>query len=123
MTPTPTTKQTCQASKANGQPCRAYATSGGLYCYLHSPERAQEAHAARVAGGFARNKPAPAEPIDLSTPELQRIAIEQTIDRVRAGAEHAGIARLVLYGVSLARPIVELEDITKRIEALENGKA
>lgn len=118
-TPTPIAKPTCTATKADGTACRAYAKPGGAFCFQHDPERAQAARAASVAGGIARNKPAPAEPIDLSTPELQRRAIEQTIDRVRAGQEPVGVARLVLYGISLARPIVELESIEARIAALE----
>jgi hypothetical protein len=121
----PTTKQVCQAERANGQPCRAYAMSGVQWCYLHSPERAQEAQEARVAGGYARNKPAPAEPVSLRTIDDQIAAIEQTIDRVRAGNEGVNVARLVLYGISLARPLVELGEIEERIRALEgnNGKA
>lgn len=120
-TPTPTTKQVCSALKADGKPCRAYAVQDSQYCHFHAPERSGEATAARKAGGKARSKPSPAEPIDLSTPELQRRAIETTIDRVRSGDETSNVARLVLYGISLARPIVEAEEIVKRLDALEQA--
>lgn len=74
---------------------------------------------ARAAGGVARNKPAPADPVSLRTIDNQLATIEATIDRVRAGDEAVGVARLVLYGVSLARPLVELGELEERIRALE----
>lgn len=127
MTPPTTTKQMqrCTALKSDGRPCRAHARVGAAFCYLHDPERRLEAQAARIAGGYARSKPAPAEPVSLRTIDDQIAAIEQTIDRVRAGDEGVNVARLVLYGISLARPLVELGEIEERIRALEgnNGKA
>ena len=77
--PPPVSKQACAALNARGEPCRAGAKQGMSYCYLHDPERRLEAAAARAKGGKHRSKPKPAPPIDLSTPELQRRAIEQTI--------------------------------------------
>ncbi|NJN17391.1 MAG: hypothetical protein HC822_14525 [Oscillochloris sp.] len=71
----------------------------------------------------ARAKPAPSAPIDLGTIQAQLIALEETINRVRAGDEPVGVARLVLYGISLARPLVELGDLEKRIAALEERYA
>jgi hypothetical protein len=75
--------------------------------------------AARAKGGANRSKPKPAPPIDLRTPELQRLAIQQTIDRVRRGDESLNIGRFVVYAVRLTRPILELEDLAERIAALE----
>lgn len=116
------TKQTCKALRTDGAPCRALAGKEDTdYCFMHSPARAQQATEARAAGGVARNKPAPAPPIGLRSIDAQLEAIEQTIDRVRGGKEHATIARLVLYGVSLARPLVELGALEERIKALESA--
>lgn len=114
----PTTKQGCQALNAAGKPCRAGAQTDKQYCYMHDPELQHQATAARVAGGKARNKPAPAPPIDLSTPELQRRAIEHTIDRVRAGDESISIGRFVIYAIGTLRGLFD-EEAMKRLEALE----
>lgn len=123
MIPTPTTTQVCQAVKSDGTPCRAYARQGKAHCVMHDPEHAAAMRAARVAGGAAARKPAPAEPIKLATIAEQLSALEQTIDRVRAGKESVGVARLVLYGVSLARPLVELGELEERIRRLEEHHA
>jgi hypothetical protein len=118
-TPTPVTRQTCAALNAAGEPCKAGVKNGALYCFQHDPDRALDVAAARAKGGKNHSKPKPAPPIDLSTPELQRLAIQETINRVRRGDESLNIGRFVVYAVSLARPILELEGITERIAALE----
>jgi hypothetical protein len=120
----PASKHTCQARKANGEPCGAGVRQGARYCFHHDPERAAEAAAARRAGGQARMRPAgqvvaaPAEPIDLSTPEAQRKAIEATIDRVRSGMEPLNIGRFVIYAISVARGVYD-DDLARRLDALE----
>jgi hypothetical protein len=121
-TPPPTTKQVCVGVKRDGTPCRAHAASGSQYCYLHDPARQAAARAARSRGGKARNKPAPAPPIDLSTPELQRRAVEETIDRVRRGDEPLNVGRFVVYAVSVVRAVAD-DDLVKRLEALEQAYA
>ena len=121
--PPPVTKQACKAVNRHGKPCQAGVGEGADYCFQHDPARAEQAAAARKQGGKQggkqRAKPAPAPPIDLSTPELQRRAIEQTIDRVRAGDEPLNTGRFVVYAVSLARPILEMEEMDARLRALE----
>lgn len=119
-TPPPASRLTCAALNSRGEPCKAGARKGALYCFQHDPERQAEVAAARVKGGkHAHSKPKPAAPADLSTPELQRLALQDTIDRVRRGDESVQIARTVLYAVSLARPVLEMEEIAERLEALE----
>lgn len=112
----------CKATRRDGQPCRAPAGYNSEYCFMHSPERAQEAQEARRAGGRNQAKPTPAEPANLRTIDDQIGAIEETIDRVRRGDEPVNVARLVLYGISLARPLVELGEIEARLQALEEGR-
>lgn len=124
MPPTPTSKVVCSATRADGQPCRAYARTGRQVCTMHDPEHRAAMDAARAAGGRAGGIPAPAEPIKLKTLDEQLAALEETIDRVRAGKEPLGVARLVLYGISLARPIIQLGEMEERLKALEelNGQ-
>jgi len=115
----PVTKQTCQELNKHGEPCRGGVAEGKQWCFAHDPDRLLEVAVARAKGGANRGKPKPAAPIDLSTPELQRLAIQETINRVRRGDESLNIGRFVVYAVSLARPILELEDLAERIAALE----
>ena len=118
--PPPVTTQACQAQNKRGEPCRAGVRDGQAYCFAHDPERRLAAAAARAKGGANSKRATPsAAPIDLSTPELQRRAIEQTIDRVRSGEEPLNTGRFVVYAVSLARPVMELEAIAARLDALE----
>jgi hypothetical protein len=119
-TPPPVTTQACQAVNKRGAPCRAGVSAGQAFCFAHDPERRLEAAAARAKGGAnSKRSTPPATPIDLSTPELQRQAIEQAIDRVRAGDEPLSLGRFVVYAVSLARPVMELEAIAARLDVLE----
>lgn len=114
----PATKQTCQALNAAGQPCRSGVRLGAAYCFQHDPARQEAARAARMAGGKARARPAPAPPIDLSTPELQRRAIEETIDRVRRGDEPLNVGRFVIYAISVVRGVFD-DDQARRLDELE----
>jgi hypothetical protein len=115
----PVTRQACAALNSRGEPCKAGLKKGARYCFQHDPDRMLEAAAARAKGGKHHSKPKPAPPIDLSTPELQRKAIEQAIDRVRGGDESLNIGRFVVYAISVARNIIELEDLAVRIQMLE----
>lgn len=112
-------RRLCTATRTDGTPCRPLARTGRPFCAAHDPEHAEAMRAIRSAGGQARSTPEPAEPIKLGTIAEQLQALETTIDRVRAGAESVGIARLVLYGISLARPLVELGELEERLAALE----
>ncbi len=116
----PVTTQACQAVNKRGEPCHAGVRAGQAFCFQHDPARAAEVTAARAKGGAHSKRATPALPIDLSTPELQRRAIEQTIDRVRSGEEPLNTGRFVVYAISLARPIIEMEAIVARLDALED---
>lgn len=121
MSDTPTrTSEVCKALRRDGQQCRAKTGYNAEYCFVHDPDRQQAATEARSAGGKNRFKPAPAEPINLRTIDAQLTAIESTIDRVRAHQEPVNVARLALYGISLARPLIELAELEERIKALES---
>lgn len=126
MPPTPASEQAprCQASRADGVPCRAGVRPGASFCFQHDPARQAQAQAARAAGGKARSTPAPAAPIDLTTPESCIAALQETVDRVRRGDEPLGVARLVVYSISVARAIVQsdLEERLGRLEAAIRGR-
>lgn len=120
MTPPPATTQACQGTNKRGQPCGAGVRVGQAYCFQHDPERAVEAAAARVKGGANSKKPAPPAPLDLSSPEAQRKAVEATIDRMRRGDEPVNMARTAIYGIQVARAIID-DTLVKRLDALEEA--
>ena len=121
-TPPPASTPRCAALNANGKPCRAGVRPGAAYCFQHDPARNVDAAAARAAGGKSRRRPTPAPPIDLSTPEQQRRAIEQTIDRVRRGDEPLSIGRFVIYAISVVRGVTD-NALIERLDALEEAYA
>lgn len=117
----PTTKHMCIARTKDGRPCQMAPLEAGAYCFVHAPERIDEAAEARRKGGVNRNKPAPCEPVDLATPEARRRAIEQTIDRVRRGEEPLNTGRFVVWAISLAQTVIDQEELAARLEALEDA--
>lgn len=126
MPPTPASEHigACQARRADGAPCRAGVRPGAEYCFQHDPARQTQAQAARTAGGKARSTPAPAAPIDLTTPEACIAALQETVDRVRRGDEGVNVGKLVIYAIATARAIVQsdLEERLSRLEAAMRGK-
>ncbi len=111
----------CTGTNARGRACMAWAVPGRAFCIAHDddPAHQQLAQYARRMGGFARARPVPALPADLATPTALRRALEETINRLRRGDESAEIARVVIAAVAAVRPIVELEHIAARLDALE----
>ncbi len=109
----------CAALNARGKPCGAWATPSGNYCIAHDAARRDEVAEIRRAGGEARGKPAPALACDLSSPTALRRALEITVDRLRDGREGPDVSRVVIAAVAAVRPVIELEHIAARLDALE----
>lgn len=65
----------CIAFRDDGLPCEGFAVAGSRYCFLHAPERAGEAAAARRKGGQTRHgrrgimPDGAAADVELNTPE------------------------------------------------------
>ena len=49
-----TTPRMCQATAQSGEPCQAPAMASSDFCFAHDPSKADEADAARRAGGVQR---------------------------------------------------------------------
>ena len=49
-----TTPRICQANAQSGEPCQAPAMANSDFCFAHDPSKADEADAARRAGGVQR---------------------------------------------------------------------
>jgi hypothetical protein len=65
----------CIGFRDDGLPCQGFAVEGSRYCFVHSPERAGDAAAARRKGGRARHgrvgimPEGDAPEVELNTPE------------------------------------------------------
>ncbi len=91
------TLRTCRAGKQDGSPCGAPPLLDGEFCYMHSPEHAEEAAAARRTGGLRhRRERAIAVAFDIegvaTVPQLRRVleivltdalGLENTVGRAR----------------------------------------
>jgi len=49
-----TSPHACQATTQGGEPCQAPAMANSDFCFAHDPSKADEAYAARRAGGVQR---------------------------------------------------------------------
>jgi hypothetical protein len=112
------TRPLCKSARIDGQPCRAPAIKGG-FCFSHSPELAEKAKEARVAGG--RNKAKAIRLRKLVPPRLLPVfdKLENALDEVHRGNLEPRVATAM---ASLAAAMVrvltagEIEDRVRRLE-------
>ena len=117
---------TCQATNADGTPCRMAAGADG-FCFQHSPSRATERDAARRRGGLRRaGKLARATlatleglPPELKSPDAVRALLDSVIGHTLTGTLDCRVAATVgtLAGVILKA--MESGELAERLEALE----
>ena len=106
----------CSAITSGGDRCKLDATNGS-YCWSHAPETAQARKMRGRKGGKARGAGELAE--------IKR-SIREVIEEVRDGSVERGVGAVVFQGfnsllkaVETERRIKEAEELTARIEALE----
>ncbi len=111
----------CEASRKDGQPCRAPALPDSTLCWSHDPRQAEVAAQARAAGASKGGKlrALHGHRSKLSTvPELVRF-VAMLVHRTVEGELDVNVARCAFYGLSLQKSLVELSDLERRIVALE----
>lgn len=108
----------CAAITRGGNRCKLDATNGS-YCWSHDPENAEERKRRGRRGGKARGAG------ELS--EIKR-DVRQLIDDVLDGSQDRGRAAVAIQGFNALRGVLELErkvreqeEITERLEALEQA--
>lgn len=117
--------QMCIATKANGEPCGAYAVTGSVFCMSHDPSRAARMAQARSAGGRARHgrkvgTPGTSEPVHLA--ELADVLV--LLERV--AVDLYGLENSVSRGralVSVAAAFIDgykVTELEKRLTAIES---
>ncbi len=108
----------CRATTKSGRPCRSFASGDAGLCSLHDPERAA---AIRAKGGQAAGKirALRGQRSKLSTPAELLTFTAGVIHRTLECELPTDVARVVLYGVSIQRQLVEVSELEKRLARLE----
>jgi hypothetical protein len=115
---------TCTGVTESGEPCRAIARSGSVYCFFHDPGAKGERDAARRAGGVARSRPATVLPPDAPEPALGSaedvvLVLGDTIRQVRKGQLDPKIANTVGYLAGVLLKAFDMGEMERRLTALE----
>ena len=101
--------------------CRAFALPESAYCISHEPTRQESLRVSRAKGATTTNKLRSIEGRrrKLTTaPEL--VAFTSTVVQdVLSGTVPPDVARVVLYGVSIQKSLLETSELEKRLAALE----
>ena len=123
----------CEATKADGEPCRAYAIEGSRFCVFHDPAHAEELDAGRRAGGHARHGRSLERLFEAQDVELQTVAdildvlelavrstvsLEKSISRNRAIGY---LCRQALDALERAGLEARLDALEARLRDLEDG--
>ena len=116
----------CTATTADGRPCPARPLSGSDRCYQHSddPVIAEQRAVARRRGGMnatcQRFLPDGTAPPVLANAEGVRQLLADTIQQVRTGQLPPAVANAVVYAVSTALKLAEME-LSAQVADLEQA--
>ena len=118
-------EQTCAAQRKDGQSCRAPALPGSRYCFAHDPTRSADAQAARMKGATnaAKMRSLKGKRWKLDTAAgLVRFTSGLMQDTL-AGTVEPDTARVVFYGVSIQRQLIEVAELEAKVAELERLQA
>lgn len=115
--------QKCSFIKEDGQRCRAWALHDSEFCFLHSPEHANEVAEARRLGGERRGK----ETVVAEIYGLEGLGSVEQIRRLLEIAAHETLApkgsiaraRAQAHIANVARALLKDSQIEQRLAALE----
>ena len=123
-----TATQTCESTRADGEPCGAVPRPGRSFCAFHDPECHTERNAGRRRGGLERSRaravlPDSAPPTILHTTRDVCELLAQTIDDVRTGRLDPKIANTVGYLAGVMVRALQVGELEDRLAALESATA
>ena len=113
----------CTARTKQDRPCRSFALPDRDTCIMHSPDLAGKVEAARRRGGttWARLRILQGKRAKLdSAASLVRFTSTLLQDTL-AGSLDPAIAKVLFYGISVQRQLIEVGDLAERLERLEAG--
>ena len=119
-------KRPCARTAGNGAPCRAAALVDGRYCFLHDPEHAEAAAAARRIGGLRRRRTA-SQTIAFDLGDIRSLdglwrMLEVTIEDTLALDNGIARNRTLVYATSVAGRLLAGVDLDARVSALESTR-
>ncbi len=112
----------CEAKNKSGKPCRAPAAGGTRRCVMHSGRAAELGR----KGGHRRTAYRPDGLEEIAAPRTAgdlRNLLAQSIVEIRSGKLDPRIANCISYLGTGFLKALELSDIEKRVERLENSLA
>jgi hypothetical protein len=114
----------CAFASSDGRHCGAAPLRECIYCFLHDPDRAEEAAEARRLGGLRRRREGTFGVIYDLTALDSVDGIRRLLDIVVAdglGLENGiGRLRVLIAAATAALKILEVRDLEARIDALES---
>jgi len=111
----------CKATKANGEPCRAYARADSDYCFWHDPATMQACRDAGRKGGHARHGRTlhgDAEPVQIRKATDVLPILAQAIANARQLEPSIKRARCIGYLCGQVVKVFKVTDMEQRLEAL-----
>lgn len=111
--------KTCQATRTDGQPCRANTQAGSDFCFWHDPAQRDRMLAASRKGGRNRRKEVKMPEAEPLTPERVRGILAATAQAAGEGALTPEIARAIGYLLQIESKIFDSHELEKRLEKLE----
>ena len=111
----------CRAPRNDGQPCRAPALPSRPACWAHDPDQAAAAREARARGAAKGNRTRAlrAGQPRFDNPRALVMFTATVLDGVLSGKIPPDVGRVVLYGVSIQRQLLESGDLERRVVELE----
>ena len=82
----------CQATKQNGQPCGSVVVLASGYCFLHDPDRKEDARRISVKGGQGKRRIARVERLVPTTLRPVLASLLEALDETRRGEMDPKIA-------------------------------
>jgi len=119
------TGNVCKAKRKDGQPCGAYAVEGSDFCFWHTPGLEQERRESRARGGRARHGRVlstgmDGDPVVLSSVGDVVGVLERALADVMTLEQSVARARAVGYLCNVAIRALEISELERRLDVLEN---
>jgi hypothetical protein len=119
-------RRRCEATNAQGLPCRSAPLSDAAFCRMHDPAHAEAVAEGRQLGGRRRRR----EATLIAAYELGDISEVSGIQRILEIALHDALAldhgvarlRVIIHGVRAATDLLRVGDLEARLSALERDR-
>ena len=115
----------CAATTSDGQPCRAAPLRDSTLCFLHDPNRAEDAAKAQHAGGVRRRREGTLGVVydlqGLETAAGIRRVLEIALDDALGLEAGIGRSRILIAVANSAMKLLETADFEARLDALEGA--